>query len=116
MTNERSAAAWAHVLGIFTLFVGPLVMYFLLKRKASPWLRAHLDEAVNYHILVLAAFLFLVVLAVVFTKIGFPTVSLLLALVGLLIVAVSVFFGINAARHAGRGDAYHIPLDIRIIR
>jgi hypothetical protein len=116
MENEKTPAIVTHILGIFTFFVGPLVMYFAFKRKASPWLRDHLDEAVNYHILVLAAFILLIILAVVFTAFGLPTVSLLVAIVGLLIIALSVVFGVVAVVKAAKGQAYHFPLDIKIIK
>lgn len=116
MENERKIAAFTHVLGILTLFVGPLVMYFLLRRRASPWLRDHLDEAVNYHILVLAAFILLIVLAVVFTSFGLATVSLLAALLALLVFLASIAFGVVATVKAAGGKAYHFPLDVKIVR
>jgi uncharacterized Tic20 family protein len=116
MENERTPAVITHILGILTLFVGPLVMYFLLRKKASPWLRDHLDEAVNYHILVLAAFILLIVLAVVFTTFNLATVSLLLAALALLIFFASVVFGVIATLKAARGKAYHFPLDVKIVK
>ena len=116
MENERTPAILTHVLGILTLFVGPLVMYFLLRKKASPWLRDHLDEAVNYHILVLAAFILLIVLSLVFTGVGLATVSLLLAALALLVFFASIVFGIIATVKAAQGKAYHFPLDVKIVK
>ena len=116
MENERTPAILTHVLGILTLFVGPLVMYILLRKKASPWLRAHLDEAVNYHILVLAAFILLIVLSLVFTGVGLATVSLLLAALALLVFFASIVFGIIATVKAAQGKAYHFPLDVKIVK
>lgn len=116
MENERTPAVITHILGILTLFVGPLVMYFAFRKKASPWLRDHLDEAVNYHILVLVAFILLIVLAVVFTTFGLATVSLLLAVLALAIFALSLVFGVVATVKAARGKAYHFPLDLKIVK
>ncbi|MEA3204205.1 MAG: uncharacterized protein QOI63_1885 [Thermoplasmata archaeon] len=116
MENERTPAALTHVLGILTLFVGPLVMYFLLRKKASPWLRDHLDEAVNYHILVLAAFVVCIVLAVVFTNFGFAGMALLVFVLAFALFAASVVFGIVAAWKAAHGKAYHFPLDVKMIK
>jgi uncharacterized Tic20 family protein len=116
MENERTPAAIAHVLGILTLFVGPLVMYFALRKRASPWLRDHLDEAVNHHILVLAAFVLLVVLAVTFTNFGLAAVSLLLAALALLVFFASVLLSVVATVKAARGKAYRFPLDVKIVR
>lgn len=117
MENERTPAALTHILGILTLFVGPLVMYFALRKRASPWLREHLDESVNYHILVLAAFIVLVGLAVACSQVfNLPTVSLLLAAVAMLIFLASIVFGVVATVKAARGKAYHFPLDVKIVR
>jgi uncharacterized Tic20 family protein len=116
MENERTPAVITHILGILTLFVGPLVMYFLLRKKASPWLRDHLDEAVNYHILVLAAFVLLIVLAVVFTNFGFAGMALAVFLLALAVFLASVAFGVVAAWKAARGKSYHFPLDIKMVR
>jgi uncharacterized Tic20 family protein len=116
MENERTPAVITHVLGIFTLFLGPLVMYFALRKKASPWLRDHLDEAVNYHILVLAAFILCIILAVVFTNFGFAGMALVVFVLAFAIFAASVVFGVIATVKAARGKAYHFPLDIKIVR
>ncbi len=114
--NEKTPAVTTHVLGIFTLFLGPLVMYFAFRRNASPWLRAHLDESVNYHILVLAAFVLLIIAAVVLTNVGWPTLALIAAILGIIIFLASLLLGIVAAVKAGKGKDYHFPLDLKIIR
>lgn len=114
--GETTPAVVTHILGLFTLFVGPLVMYFVYRRKASPWLRAHLDEAVNYHILVVAAVILLVVLAVVFTAFNLATVALILFLLVFLVIIVNVVFSILAIIWAARGKSFHFPLDIKMVR
>lgn len=114
--NETTIAVATHVLGLLTLFVGPLAMYFVFRRRATPWLRAHLDEAVNYHILLVAAFLLLVVLAVLFTAINLPTVALIAFLLLGLVLVAHVVFGLMAIVQAARGKAYHFPLDVKIVR
>lgn len=112
--REKRLAAATHVLGLLTLFVGPLVMYFLFKRKASPWLRAHLDEAINYHILLVAAFILVVVGLVFLAQIDWALTTLAILL--LLLVAVHVVFGVVAIVQAARGRSYHFPLDVKIVR
>ncbi|HJQ93597.1 MAG TPA: DUF4870 domain-containing protein [Candidatus Thermoplasmatota archaeon] len=112
--REKTLAGVTHILGLLTLFLGPLVMYFVFKRKASPWLRAHLDEAVNYHILLTAAFVVLVVALAFLAQVD--AVVLVVALVLLLLAAAHVVFGLVAIVKAFRGKAYHFPLDVRIVR
>lgn len=112
--RERTVAWVTHLLGLLTLFLGPLVMYFIFKRKASPWLRAHLDEAVNYHILLVAAFI-VVVVALAFLS-QFNLAVTILAVVLLVLVLVHVVFGILAIVQAARGRSFHYPLDVRIVR
>lgn len=112
--RERTLAWVTHLLGLLTLFLGPLVMYFAFKGKASPWLRAHLDESVNYHILLVAAFI-LVVVALAFLSQVTAAVTTL-AIVLLLLVVVHVVFGIVAVVQAARGRSFHYPLDVKIVR
>jgi uncharacterized Tic20 family protein len=114
--NEKTPAVLTHVLGMFTLFVGPLAMYFAFKGKATPWLREHLDESLNYHILLTVAAVVVIVLAIVLTGAGQSTMALYVFLVLALLVAAHVFFGIMAIVKAARGKAYHFPLDVKIIR
>lgn len=114
--HEKGPAVVTHVLGLLTLFVGPLVMYFIYKRNASPWLRAHLDEAVNYHILVVAAVILLIVVAVVLTSFGFATIALIAFMLLFLVIIANVIFSILAIIWAGRGKSFHFPLDIKMIR
>lgn len=112
--REKTLATVTHVLGLLTLFVGPLVMYFLFRRKASPWLRDHLNEAVNYHILLVAAFI-LVVLGLAFlSQVNWAMMAFVLLL--LLVFAAHVVFGLIAIIWAARGKKYHFPLDVKLVR
>ena len=115
MRNEKIPAAASHALGIPTLFLGPLVMYFVFKRNASPWLRTHLDEAVNYHILIPVVSLLLLILGI-FLNERASTAALILLGLSLLIFAAGIVLSIIAAVWAARGKTYHYPLDIKMIR
>lgn len=114
--DERATAVVTHVLGLLTLFLGPLVMYFLFRKKASPWLRAHLDEAVNYHILVVLAVIAFTILAVVFTSFELPVVALLFLILLVVVAAANIVFSLLAIVWAGRGKSFHFPLDIQMIK
>ena len=114
--KETGVAVVTHVLGLLTLFLGPLVMYLLFRRRASPWLREHLHEAVNYHILVVAAVILLTVLAVVLTNLGASTVALICLGLLLVVVLANLVFSVAAILQAARGKSFHFPLDIKIVR
>ena len=47
--EQRLLAALAHFLGIFTLFVGPLVM-MCTKARRQPYVRAHITAALNFQL------------------------------------------------------------------
>ncbi len=111
--SEKVPAVVTHVLGLLTLFVGPLIMYFIFKGKASPWLRAHLDEAVNYHILVVVAVVAFIAGALFLNG---TNLSLILFGLAILVVVMNVVFSIIAIIWAGRGKSFHFPLDIKMIR
>ncbi|WP_141958592.1 DUF1707 and DUF4870 domain-containing protein [Actinoallomurus bryophytorum] len=50
--EQRVLAAFAHVLGVFTLFVGPLVM-MCTKARRSPYVRQHIVSALNFQLTLL---------------------------------------------------------------
>jgi uncharacterized Tic20 family protein len=50
--EQRLLAALAHILGIVTLFVGPLVMMCTRARR-SPYVRAHIAAALNFQLTLL---------------------------------------------------------------
>jgi uncharacterized Tic20 family protein len=111
MAGEKGKAILTHALGLLTFFVGPLVLYFAFRNRASPWLRAHLDESVNYRILETAALVLLVVgLALL------PAAVTWLAIVMLAVLVVHAVFGLMAIVQSARGRPYHFPLDVRIVK
>ena len=117
MPDEKTTAALTHALGILTLFIGPLAMYFIFRGKASPWLREHLDESLNYRLLVLVALVLCVTLAIVFTSaIDLPTISLIAFLLLFVFLILNVIFSIIAIIRAMQAKPYHYPLDIKMIR
>jgi uncharacterized Tic20 family protein len=111
--EKKGIAVLTHVLGMLTIFVGPLAMYFAFRKRASPWLREHLDEAVNYWILVTFAFIALIVLTLV---LGTSGAAIFVFLLAFLVVLVAYAFGIISAVKAGLGRPSHYPLNIKLIK
>jgi uncharacterized Tic20 family protein len=110
---EKGLAIATHLLGLLTAFLGPLVLYLVFRRSASPWLREHLDESLNYWILVTAAAVVLTVLAIV---LGSSGAVIFVALLAVLVVAVAVLFGVVSIVKAALGKPSHYPLNIRLIK
>lgn len=109
----KGIAVATHVLGILTVFLGPLVMYFAFRNRATPWLREHLDEAVNYWILVTLAFVVLVVLTAV---LGTSGAAIWVFLLAFLVVAVALLYGVISAVKAALGRPSHYPLNVKVIK
>ncbi len=103
-SDERTLAMLAHVLGIFSGFIGPLILW-LIKREEGGFVEQQAKEALNFQITVLLAWL--VAFALVFVLIGI----FLLPLIGL----GSLILCILAAIKAYAGERYRYPLTLRLL-
>ncbi|GAA4045980.1 DUF4870 domain-containing protein [Nonomuraea soli] len=103
-TDDTSMAMLAHLLGIFTGFIGPLIIYFI-KKDQSPYVRDQSAEALNFQITFFIAYMISWVL--MFVLIGF--VLIVVVWIGALI------FEIMAAMAANRGENYRYPFAIRMV-
>jgi len=103
--DERNMALLAHLLGIFTWFVGALVIW-LLKKDSSAYVAEHSREALNFQITVGIAWV--VSGALVCLAIG----MVLMPIVWLL----NLVFCILATVAASKGEDYRYPVCIRVIQ
>jgi uncharacterized Tic20 family protein len=110
---EKGLAVATHLLGLLTTFLGPLILYLVFRRSASPLLREHLDESLNYWILVTAAAVVLTVLAIL---IGSSGAVIFVALLAVLVVAVAVLFGAISIVKAAMGRPSHYPLNLKLVK
>ncbi|TKC19564.1 DUF4870 domain-containing protein [Robertmurraya kyonggiensis] len=102
--DDRIFAAAIYIISVFTVFVGPLVIWII--KKDSPYVNYHGKEYFNFFITYLIYSFISVLLMVVL--IGFLTIW---------IVGVLYFiFTIIAAIKAYEGSTYRIPFIIRFIR
>ncbi|CAL4860957.1 hypothetical protein MMM2322_02641 [Microbacterium sp. MM2322] len=102
--DEKLWSTLVHLSGILFYFVGPLVIYLVL-RDRGPFVRAHSAAALNFQLTILIAALVCIPLA--FFGIGV-----------LLLIAVGVFalvIEILAAVKANQGQWYTPPLSIRFV-
>lgn len=104
-SDERTMAMLCHLLGIFTGFLGPLIIW-LIKKDSSPFVDDQGKEALNFQITVIIGYVAAFVLS--FVLIGF--------LIGPAVFVLSVVFCVLATMKANSGVAYRYPLNIRFIR
>jgi len=98
-----------HILGIFTGFLGPLIVW-LIKKDTSPFIDQTGRKCLNFQFsLIIYAFGFLLL---------FITIILIpLAFLGLLAIAVvKVVFGIIGCIRANEGQVYTYPLSIPFLK
>jgi uncharacterized Tic20 family protein len=91
---DRSAAVIAHLLGIVTSFVGPLVMVLVTRGDRTSFARSQAVEALNFQ-------LSLLLMSIVTLGLGY------------VLWPVAWVFCIIAAVSAGNGRAYRYPLALR---
>jgi len=105
--DQRTMALVAHILGIFTWFIGPLIIWMINKDDSSKsFVTDQAKEALNFQITITIAMLISFVLMIVI--IG----GLLAPLVGIL----NLVFCIIAAVKANNGEAYRYPFTLRLIK
>jgi hypothetical protein len=103
-TDPKTMAMLAQLLGIFTGFLGPLIIY-LINGEKDPFVRHHSAEALNFQITLVIAYVVSFVLMLVL--IGF--------LLFFAIWVVSIVFMIQATIAANRGEWYRYPINIRMV-
>lgn len=103
--DDCNIAMLAHLLGIFTGFLGALIIW-LLKKDDSAYINAQAKEALNFQITIVIGFVIAWVLA--WILIG-------LALFPILYV-VNIVFCILGAIAASKGQDYRYPFAIRLVQ
>jgi len=105
--DQRTMALAAHLLGIFTGFIGALIIWLINKDDAGKsFVTDQAKEALNFQITVAIAMVVCIILTIV--VIG----AILMPIVGL----VSLVFSIIAAVKANNGEAYRYPFTLRLIK
>jgi uncharacterized Tic20 family protein len=103
-SDQRMWATLAHVSGILFSFLGPLVIYLVMKDKGH-FIRNQSLEALNFQITVTIAMIVSAILIV-----------LIIGIVLLLAVGVAALvLMIMAAVAANRGEEYRYPLTLRLV-
>jgi len=103
--DDCNLAMLAHLLGIFTSFVGALIVW-LVKKNDSPFVAQEGAEALNFQITVAIGWIVATMLSTIL--IGFLLYPVLL--IGNLV------FCILAAVSASKGQGYRYPFTLRLVR
>lgn len=107
--EERTLALVAHLLGIISWFVGPLIIWLISKdNPAKGFVTDQSKEALNFQITITIAF----VLSFILVAISFGILFFLPALVGI----ANLVFCIIAGIKANNGEAYRYPFALRLIK
>lgn len=109
--DDKTLGLVAHVLLIFTWWLGPLILW-LVKRSTPGLAEANAREALNFGITLTIAYIALWILSVVllFTGLFF------LAFLPFLVSVAGLVFGILGALAANRGEVYHYPVSLRLVK
>jgi uncharacterized Tic20 family protein len=107
--EDRTMALIAHLSGILTGFIGPLVIWLINKDKADKgWLVGQAKEALNFQITVIIA----MIAAIIIMVVSFGLLFFLPMLVGLGALVLCIL----AAMKANEGVDYRYPFAIRLIK
>lgn len=101
--DDKTMGMLAHLLGIFTYFLGPLIIW-LMKKDQSPWVDDQAKEALNFQLIAL--------IATAACFLGFCLAPFLIAGVQV----VRIVFSIIGTIKSNQGIPYRYPLPFRLIK
>ena len=107
--EAKTMGMLAHLLVIFTGFIGPLIIW-LTKKDKSPFVNQQGKEALNWAITILIGFVGCMVIGFI------PFVNLVVCLLWPAVVVCNIVFGILSTIKVNSGQPYRYPVCIRIIK
>lgn len=112
---DASEATVVYVGGIFTPLV-PAILKWAVKQNASPFVKSHVNETLNWGITLLLFNIVLSIVMIVVAKIV-PALALVGSLVTLVVfvghVYLTLFKGMQAMK---RGETYRYPFALRLFK
>lgn len=104
--NENNLGVISHLLGLFTSFVGPLVMYFLYKETATEKLKSNIINTLNWQISLLIYLMISALLSII-----------IIGALGILVFSIlNIIFSILGAIESNKGNIYKYPATINFIK
>jgi uncharacterized Tic20 family protein len=108
-SDDRTLAMIAHLGGIITSFIAPLIIW-LMKKDQPGFVEDQAKEALNFQITVAIAYVVWVILSAI------PILGCLVWPAGVLIFLASLVFAIMAGVKANEGVRYRYPVTLRLIK
>ncbi|GAA3757794.1 DUF4870 domain-containing protein [Salinactinospora qingdaonensis] len=107
-SDDNTMALLAHLGGIVTSFVVPLVLYLVKRDDASPYLRHHIMESLNFQITMFIAYIASwLVAGITFGFLGF---------LPFVVWVVVIVFAILATVSSSKGEWYKYPFALRLVK
>lgn len=106
-SDDKTMAMIAHVLGIFTGFIGPLIIY-LIKKDQSRFVTFHAMQALCFQVAI--AILYVICYIITAVTLG------LLFFLPIVPAIISLIYSIIAAMAANKGDLYDYPVTSKFAR
>lgn len=103
--DDCNIAMLAHLLGIFTGFLGALIIW-IIKKDDSAYISSQAKEALNFQITITIGFVIAWILAFIIIGIIFFPILFVLNLIFCIIAAIA----------ASKGQAYRYPLALRLVQ
>jgi uncharacterized Tic20 family protein len=103
--DARRSAMLSHLLGIFTTFIGPLIIW--KKKNRDKFINEQAKEALNFQ-LTFSAIALLTIIAILLINFGYILLS------GLIIC--DLVFSIMAIVNANKGKHFQYPVSFRFIK
>ncbi len=106
-SDEKTMALLCHLLGIFTWFIGALIIW-LIKKDQSAFVNEHGKEALNFQITIGIGYIIAGIVTCLTLGIGSP--------LSIVVWVVDVVFCILATVAANQGRMYRYPISIRLVK
>lgn len=104
-TKNTNIAMLSHLLGVFTSFIGPLII-FIVSKEHGDFVRRHSLEALNFQITLMLGYVVAGILS--YLLIGFLLLPVL--------YCANLVLGVIATVKASNGQDYSYPFIIRLVK
>lgn len=103
--DDCNLAMLAHLLGIFTGFIGALILW-IIKKDESSFVGENAKEALNFQITLIIGYVVSMILAIILIGVLFLWV----------LYIVNIVFSIIGAIAASKGELYKYPFAFRLVK
>ena len=107
--DDKNMGMLAHLLGIFTFFIGPLIIW-LIKKDQSKYVDEQAKEALNFQITASIVLLGCSILMII------PFVGCVMLLIVLAAHVARLVISIIGTVAASKGEMYRYPLTLRLVK